>query len=205
MKSIASSWINPVEHPQILVSVGVVKVLFPWKQCNCQSPHTSAAQCGRADCSSPGPDSLSLSMRQRVSGVFLFNTSENTCKASKLRIVADCQPSGRGPLQISFFSAPPLYNLVSKTALFHSYPASFASYRLRPLGLLEKALDTWTAEFPSGLQQLCRAIILGDEYFLLRHLQDLIAWHAASDITVCCYGKCLQFSRMTYLPEGEDA
>lgn len=112
-------------------------------------------------------------------------------------------------LAVTLFKSPsvhlPFTILSQKTTLFHSYPASFASHHLRPLGLLEKALDTWTAEFPSGLQQLCHAIILRDEYFLLWHLQDLIAWHAASDITVCCYGKCLQFSRMTYLPEGEDA
>lgn len=90
-------------------------------------------------------------------------------------------------------------NPLSLSPSFICFPPSPA------MGLSEKALDTQTAEVPSGLQQLWLAIMLRAAYFLLWHLQDLMAWHGASDITVCCHGKCLQFSRMTYLPEGEDA
>lgn len=56
------------------------------------------------------------------------------------------------------------------------------------------------------LQQLLwLIIILGASYSQLRHLRNLTAWHCVSDITVCCHGKCHQFSTMTSPPEGEDA
>lgn len=178
-------------------------MLFPWKQSNCQSPHTSAAQGGRTDYSFPR--SWLFVPLNETGSLWSFTLQHLRKHLHSIKAM----DHGRLPAIWLW----PSTNLLQCTSplkscleiLFHSHPASFAFHHLWPLGLSEKALDTRTAEFPSGLQQLCLAIILRAEYFLLWHLQDLIAWHAASDITVCCHGKCLQFSRMTYLPEGEDA
>lgn len=143
--------------------------------------------------------------------------SETACLWSSLQHLSkhlqnikamDC---GRAPAIWLWSSANLLHQRVSslKSCLENktlSLSPSFICFPPSPAkGLSEKALDTQTAEVPSGLQPLCLAIILRAASFLLWHLQDLIAWHGASDITVCCHGKCLQFSRMTYLPEGEDA
>lgn len=98
----------------------------------------------------------------------------------------------------------------------HTYLKSCLEYRISfPLTCLQflsplfgnrplRACISYLA-FLFLLQQLfCLIIILGVSGSQLWHLQNLIAWHCISDITVCCHGKCHQFSMMTSLPEGED-
>lgn len=99
--------IHPLRVPSDLWSQWVLsRCSFLESSLTAKVPTLLLHKVGEQTIPSPGPDSLSLSMRQGVSGALLFNTSENTCIASKLWIMADCQPSGCGPLQISFNALP---------------------------------------------------------------------------------------------------
>lgn len=94
-----------LEHPQSLGLCGYPQGALSLKAVKLPK---SPLQGGRADSAHPpGPKSLCLSVRQHVSGA-PFNTLANTCKTSKPRIVAERQPSGCGPLQISFINVSPL-------------------------------------------------------------------------------------------------
>lgn len=102
------------------------------------------------------------------------------------------------------------------TSPLKSYREHCIPFPLTCLHLLSPFFNNWPQRahsrhsvFPEILfllQQLLSLIpILGASDSQLWHLQNLIAWHHISDITVCCHGKCHQFSMMTSLPEGEDA
>jgi hypothetical protein len=75
-------------------------------------------------------------MRHEVSGASPFNTSENTCEASKPLKVAECQPSACSLLHTSFINTPLLWNLVLKTVYLspltrlHLLLSPFFSHRL---------------------------------------------------------------------------
>ena len=150
--------------------------------------------------------SVSLSERQCVSGASPFYALEHTCEPSKARNMAECQPSGCGLLQIVFINTLCLCNLVLSPASLFPSPGFTGYHPASAPDLWEHTRDTqsWLRLFL--LQRLlCLIIFREASDSKLRHLQNLIAWHCISDITVCCHGKCHQFSRTTSLPEGEDA
>lgn len=88
-----------------------VKLLCPWKLPHSCFTRKESKEVALYLCP------VSLSQRQRVSGVSPFSTLENTCEASKPQDVAQSQPSGCGLLQISF-----IHILVLNTASLSPSP-----------------------------------------------------------------------------------